>query len=155
MTLSTDKRLPTQCIRLKRVKQCRKDSKTRTPLPFGGGGSTTLRNVGNHSSNDMASHARIHESSCQVPFLSGILKRKYTENLHHKQVHSVVRLTTGPQPLPKPVWRSWIRASWYDNKSNKQGAVIQVSVLSLVGSTCFERCFRPSSGALECIYSFW
>ena len=23
------------------------------------------------------------------------------------------------------------------------------------GSTCFGRCFRPSSGALDCIYSFW
>jgi len=27
--------------------------------------------------------------------------------------------------------------------------------LILVGRTCFGRCFRPSSGALDCIYSFW
>jgi len=25
----------------------------------------------------------------------------------------------------------------------------------LVSSTCFGRCFRPSSGARDCIYSFW
>ena len=24
-----------------------------------------------------------------------------------------------------------------------------------ISSTCFGRCFRPSSGALDCIYSFW
>ena len=24
-----------------------------------------------------------------------------------------------------------------------------------ISSTCFGRCFRPSSGSLECIYSFW
>ena len=24
-----------------------------------------------------------------------------------------------------------------------------------IGSTCFRRCFRQSSGALDCIYSFW
>jgi len=24
-----------------------------------------------------------------------------------------------------------------------------------ISYTCFGRCFRPSSGALDCIYSFW
>ena len=32
---------------------------------------------------------------------------------------------------------------------------IQVNLLFLVGSTCFGGCFRPSSGALDCIHSFW
>ena len=27
--------------------------------------------------------------------------------------------------------------------------------LFLVSSACFGRCFRPSSGARDCIYSFW
>jgi len=27
--------------------------------------------------------------------------------------------------------------------------------LFLVSSTCFGRCIRPSSGARDCIYSFW
>jgi len=27
--------------------------------------------------------------------------------------------------------------------------------LFLISSTCFGRCLRPSSGALDCIYSFW
>jgi len=28
-----------------------------------------------------------------------------------------------------------------------------INLLFPVGSTCFGRCFRPSSGALDCIYS--
>ena len=31
----------------------------------------------------------------------------------------------------------------------------KVYLLFLVSFTCFERCFRPSSGAVDCIYSFW
>jgi hypothetical protein len=40
-------------------------------------------------------------------------------------------------------------------ESNQQDATIQVSLLFLVSSTCFGRCFRPSSGALDCIYGIW
>jgi len=36
---------------------------------------------------------------------------------------------------------------------NKQDATIQVNLLFLVSSKCFGRCLRPSSGALDCIYS--
>jgi hypothetical protein len=43
----------------------------------------------------------------------------------------------------------------YDYEINQQDATIQVNLLFLFGSTCFGRCFRPSSGALDCIYSFW
>jgi len=43
----------------------------------------------------------------------------------------------------------------YNYKSNQQDATIHVNLLFLVGSTCFGRCFCPSSGALDCIYSFW
>jgi len=32
---------------------------------------------------------------------------------------------------------------------------IQINLLFQVGSTCFGRWFRPSSGALDCIYSIW
>jgi hypothetical protein len=46
-------------------------------------------------------------------------------------------------------------ASWYNYESNQQDATIQVNLLFLVSSTCFGRCFRPSSGALGCIYSIW
>jgi len=82
-------------------------------------------------------------------------------------------------------WRTWILTSWYDYESNQQGSIIQVNplkaelnpishllallgahhilhvsrirvnLLFLVDFTCFGRCFRPSSGALDCIYSFW
>ena len=38
---------------------------------------------------------------------------------------------------------------------NQQDATIQVNLLFPVSSTCFGRCFRPSSGALHCIYSIW
>jgi len=30
-----------------------------------------------------------------------------------------------------------------------------LTYLLLIGSTCFGRCFRPSSGAYHCNYSFW
>jgi len=45
--------------------------------------------------------------------------------------------------------------SLYYYKSNQQDATIQVNLSRLVSSTCFGRCFRPSSGALDCIYSIW
>ena len=40
-------------------------------------------------------------------------------------------------------------------ESNQQDATSQVNLLFLVSSTCFGRCFRPSPGALVCIYSIW
>jgi hypothetical protein len=42
-----------------------------------------------------------------------------------------------------------------DYESNQQDATIQVNLLFLVSSTCFGRCLRPLSGALDFIYSFW
>jgi len=36
-------------------------------------------------------------------------------------------------------------------ESNQQNANLQVNLLFQVGSTCFRRCFRPSSGELVCI----
>jgi len=42
-----------------------------------------------------------------------------------------------------------------DYESNQQDVIIQVNLLFLVSPTCFERCFRPSSGALDCIYIIW
>jgi len=32
---------------------------------------------------------------------------------------------------------------------------MSINLLFKVISTCFGRCFRPSSGALDCIYSIW
>jgi hypothetical protein len=40
-------------------------------------------------------------------------------------------------------------------ESDQQNAIVYVNLLFLVGSACFGRCFRPSSVALYCIYSFW
>jgi len=37
---------------------------------------------------------------------------------------------------------------------NQQDATVLIS-LFLISSTCFGRCFRPSSGACHCNYSFW
>jgi len=37
---------------------------------------------------------------------------------------------------------------------NQQDATILIYLL-LISSTCFGRCFRPSSGAYHCNYSFW
>jgi len=40
-------------------------------------------------------------------------------------------------------------------KVNQQDAIIQVNLSFLVSSICFGWCFRPSTGALDCIYSIW
>ena len=48
-----------------------------------------------------------------------------------------------------------LSSTFHDYESNQQDATIPVNLLFLVGSTCFGRCFRPSSGALDFIYSFW
>ena len=42
-----------------------------------------------------------------------------------------------------------LRGHW----DRQQDATIQVNLLFLVSSTCFGRCFRPSSGEFDCIYS--
>jgi len=60
-----------------------------------------------------------------------------------------------PCATDKSSWRSLIRVSWYNYKSNQQDATIHVKLLFLVSCTCSGRCFRPSSGALDCIYSIW
>jgi hypothetical protein len=56
--------------------------------------------------------------------------------------------------IQAPQQRS-LPTKWYYYESNQQDAIIQINLLFLVGSTCFGRCFRPSSGALYYIYSFW
>jgi hypothetical protein len=50
-------------------------------------------------------------------------------------------------------WLSWIRASWYNYESNQQDATIEINLLFLVSSTCFGQCFRPSSEALDCVFT--
>jgi len=45
--------------------------------------------------------------------------------------------------------------SRFNYENNQQDATIQVNLLFLVRSTCFGRCFRSSSGALDFIYSIW
>jgi len=44
---------------------------------------------------------------------------------------------------------------YHTYESNQQHATIQVHLLFIVSSTCFGRCFHPSSGALDCVYSVW
>jgi hypothetical protein len=40
------------------------------------------------------------------------------------------------------------QVSLHNYESNQQDATIHVNLLFLLSSTCFGRCFRPSSGAL-------
>jgi len=54
-----------------------------------------------------------------------------------------------------PYWQETFRILRCSYESNKLDATIQVTFLFLVSSTCFGQCFRPSSGALDCIYSIW
>ena len=41
------------------------------------------------------------------------------------------------------------------NDDQQGTTIIWLIYLFLISSTCFGRCFRPSSEALDCIYSFW
>jgi len=43
--------------------------------------------------------------------------------------------------------------NWWPTRCNF--LVYLFAYLYPISSTCFGRCFRPSSGALDCIYSFW
>ena len=42
--------------------------------------------------------------------------------------------------------------TWWTTRCKNFGLFIY---LFLIRSTCFGRCLRPSSGAIDCIYSFW
>jgi hypothetical protein len=58
------------------------------------------------------------------------------------------------------VWllHPWRKNSWYVwhicTNDEQQDATIWLIYLFLMSSTCFGRCLHPSSGALDCIYSF-
>ena len=44
---------------------------------------------------------------------------------------------------------------WYNNVNNQLDVTITVLLIISISSTCFGRQFRPSSGALDCVYSLW
>jgi hypothetical protein len=48
-----------------------------------------------------------------------------------------------------------IRSSVFCYENNQQDELYILIYYSKVGSTCFVRCFRPSSGARDFIYSIW
>ena len=51
-----------------------------------------------------------------------------------------------------PISVNYIRScEWWPTRCN----YFWFTYLFIIGSTCFGRCFRPSLGALDCIYSFW
>jgi len=83
-----------------------------------------------------------HETWFTVGFVGG-----YTL---HCDLMSLLHAFITIRGLP---WRSWIRALWYNYENNQQDAIVQVNLLFHVSSTCFGRCFCPSSEALDCIYS--
>jgi len=121
-------------------------------------------------------HLRTHKQSLITQAMY------YTRN--NKEARSCNYCSSGSNKYYS-FWRLWIRASWYDYESNQQGATIlvnplnaklnpicpliallgahhilhvsriRVNLLFIAGSTCFGRCFRPSSGTLGCIYRFW
>ena len=47
----------------------------------------------------------------------------------------------------------FIKESNINYENNQQDAIMYVNLLFIVSSTCFGRCFRPSSGTLDFIYS--
>jgi len=44
---------------------------------------------------------------------------------------------------------------WYTNINSQLDAKIIIFLIISISSTCFRRYFRPSSGALDCVYSLW
>ena len=44
---------------------------------------------------------------------------------------------------------------WYDNIHSQLDATIIILLIISISSTCFGREFRPSSRALDCVYSLW
>ena len=50
---------------------------------------------------------------------------------------------------------AWNTSLPFNYKNNQQDALYRLILLFQVSSTCFGRCFRPSSGVLDCIYSSW
>jgi len=43
----------------------------------------------------------------------------------------------------------------YNNINSQVDATIIILLIMSIISTCFGRYFRPSSGALDCVYSLW
>jgi len=66
---------------------------------------------------------------------------------------------------PPPEQNSWVRHCKVvektkthilcNNINSQLDATIIVLLITLIISTCFGRSFRPSSGALNCVYSLW
>ena len=44
---------------------------------------------------------------------------------------------------------------WYNNINSRLDATMIILLTISICSTCFGRQFRPSSGALDCVYSLW
>jgi len=44
---------------------------------------------------------------------------------------------------------------WYNSINNQQDVTIIILLIISFSSTCFGRKFRPSSGALGCVFSLW
>jgi len=43
----------------------------------------------------------------------------------------------------------------YSNINSRLDAIMVILLTISISSTCFGREFRPSSGALDCVYSLW
>jgi len=44
---------------------------------------------------------------------------------------------------------------WHENINSQLDATIIILLITSISSTCFGRWYRPSSGALDCVYSLW
>jgi len=44
---------------------------------------------------------------------------------------------------------------WYYNINSRLDSTMIILLTNSISSTCFGRSFRPSSGALDCVYSLW
>jgi hypothetical protein len=85
------------------------------------------------------------------------LHRIYTQNIRNLHKQYVTVLTFKHLKFANKRFKHYETKSdiAINYKSNPKDANIKVNLLFLVSSTCFGRCFRPSSEALDCIYNIW
>jgi len=94
-------------------------------------------------------------SSCKVWVILVRFKRnvQFIDRVLENVKYQISRKSVQWQSRVVPCGQIW--RSWYDCESNQPDATVYINLLFLVSSTCFGRCFRPSSEAIDCIYSIW
>ena len=82
--------------------------------------------------------------------------QQYLSFLLIKEGHITHNSQFSTQQLQRKFDVCMIVHHWYNNTNSQIDATITNFLLIItISSTCFGRKFRPSSGALDCVYSLW